>query len=132
MDLEKVLSSALGGRGGSQSAIISALTPALGSLLAGGGLAKLLQGFQAKGLSRQADSWVSKGENKPISASDVHEVLGKEQIADFARQANISESEAAEALATVLPAAVDHVTPEGSIPASLEFDTAVAELDQGR
>jgi hypothetical protein len=96
------------------------LIPVITELLAGGGLSKLLEAFKAKGMSAQADSWVGTGENQPISAADVKEVVGQEKIAEVAKQANISEDQAADVLAQAIPAAVDHVTPEGDVPDNFE------------
>lgn len=61
------------------------------SLLASGGLSKLLEAFKAKGMGAQADSWVGTGENQPVSAADVKEVLGQEKIAEVAKQAKVDE-----------------------------------------
>jgi uncharacterized protein YidB (DUF937 family) len=114
-----------GGGGGGTGALIAALAPAVGSLLAGGGLSKILSGFQAKGFSSQADSWVSGGENKPISPTDVKQVLEPQEIAQVAQQANISEDQAAEVLAQAIPAAVDKATPDGTVPNPEEVDAAL-------
>ena len=68
-------SGAAGGMGG----LLTSLLPVLGGMLASGGLQKVLAGFQANGLSAQADSWVGTGENEPISAADVRKVVGDEE-----------------------------------------------------
>jgi uncharacterized protein YidB (DUF937 family) len=117
-----------GGGGGGQSALIGALAPALIGLLSGGGLSKILQGFEAKGFSSQADSWVSTGENQPISGADVKTVLDQGQIAEVAQQAGITEDQAADVLAEAIPVAVDRATPDGTVPDDAAVD---AEL-QGR
>lgn len=127
--LDEVLGGVLGksaargaGAGTGQSAALNALIPMVVSLLAGGGLSKLLQAFKAKGMGAQADSWVGTGQNQPISAADVKEVVGQEKIAEVAKQANISEDQAADVLAEAIPAAVDHVTPEGDVPDTSKVD----------
>jgi uncharacterized protein YidB (DUF937 family) len=125
--LDEVLDGVLGqsgarGAGGGQSAALNMLIPVITGLLAGGGLSKLLEAFKAKGMSAQADSWVGTGENQPISAADVKEVVGQEKIAEVAKQANISEDQAADVLAQAIPPAVDHVTPEGDVPDTSKVD----------
>ena len=115
----------LGGSGGGQSALIAALAPALMGLLANGGLSKILQGFQAKGFSSQADSWVSTGQNQPISGADVQQVVDRGELAQVAQQAGISEEQAADVLAEAIPAAVDRVTPEGNVPDDDAIDAAL-------
>jgi uncharacterized protein YidB (DUF937 family) len=126
--LEGVLGkSGAGGSGGGQSAALGALVPVITGLLAGGGLSKLLQGFKEKGLGEQADSWVTKGDNKPISGADVQKVVGQEKISQVAKEANISKDQAADVLAQAIPAAVDHVTPDGEVP---ETSAVEAKLQQ--
>jgi uncharacterized protein YidB (DUF937 family) len=132
MSLDQVLGGLLGksGAGGSggQAGAVAALIPVISSLLAGGGLEKLMQGFKQNGLEEQANSWVGKGENKPISGGDVQKVLGQEKVAEVAKQANISEDQAADVLAQAIPAAVNHVTPEGSIPDAPSLDSQLKQV----
>ena len=85
-------------------------------MLADGGLQKVLSGFDANGLAAQAGSWVGIGENEPISGADVRKVVGDEQLAEIAGELGVSEDEAAAAVAQVLPAVVDAVSPEGHLP----------------
>ena len=84
-------------------------------MLAGGGLQQVLSGFQANGLSAQTDSWIGTGANKPISGEDVRKVVGDEELAKIAAQLGVSEDEAADAVAQVLPTVVDRVSPEGTL-----------------
>jgi uncharacterized protein YidB (DUF937 family) len=102
-----------GGLGG----LLTALVPAVGGMLAGGGLKSVLAGFEANGLGTQAASWVGKGANEPISAADVEKVVGYEQLAGIASELGVSEAEAAEGVAQMLPAVVDRLTPDGVVPA---------------
>ena len=118
--------SASGGMGG----LLTALLPMVGSMLAGGGLQKVLSGFQANGLASQADSWVGTGENAPISGADVRKVVGGEQIAQIAARLGVSEDEAADAVAQVLPTIVDKVSPEGHLAPDSELDAAFGALEQ--
>ncbi len=117
--------SAQSGMGG----LLTALLPMIGGLLAGGGLQKVLAGFQANGLAAQTDSWVGTGENAPISGADVREVVGDEQIAQIAAQLGVSEDEAADAVAQVLPTIVDKVSPEGHLAPDSELDAAFGALE---
>ena len=45
-----------------------------------GGLSGLLQQFHDKGLGSLVSSWVSTGQNLPISADQIQHVLGSEQV----------------------------------------------------
>ncbi len=118
-------SGAAGGMGG----LLTSLLPVLGGMLASGGLQKVLAGFQANGLSAQADSWVGTGENEPISAADVRKVVGDEELARIAGELGVSEDEAAAAVAEVLPTVVDKVSPDGKLPPASELDSAFGALE---
>ena len=113
-----------GGMGG----LLTALLPMVGGMLAGGGLQKMLSGFQANGLEAEADSWIGTGENVPISGADVRKVVGDDQIAQIAAQLGVSEDEAADAVAQVLPTVVDRVSPDGHLAPAGELDAAFGAL----
>jgi uncharacterized protein YidB (DUF937 family) len=116
------LSGGGGARAGGMGGLLTALVPAVGGLLAGGGLKNVLAGFEANGLGAQAASWVGTGANAPISGADVEKVVGHEQLAGIAGKLGVSESDAAAAVAQVLPAVVDRVTPDGTVPPDDEVD----------
>lgn len=118
-----------GGMPGGMGGLLTALLPMLGGMLAGGGLQKVLSGFQANGLAAQADSWVGTGENAPISGADVRRVVGDDQIAQIAAGLGVSEDEAAAAVAQVLPTVVDRVSPEGHLAPDSELDAAFGALE---
>lgn len=105
-----------GGGGGSMDAIVKMLLPALGGLLAGGGLSKILAGFQQKGMGGKAQSWVGTGPNEPVSGDEVRQALGHEELSNVASQLGLPEDQAAEVLAAALPDAVDQVTEDGQVP----------------
>ena len=94
-----------------------------GSLLgggAGGDAAGALQGlvgsFQQAGLGEVVASWIGRGENLPISAEQLQQVLGSEQVQALAAQFGIDPSQAASQLSALLPGLVDGLTPEGRLP----------------
>ena len=49
-----------------------------------GGVSGLVEKFQSGGLGEVVNSWVGSGENLPVSAEQVQQVLGNEQIAGLA------------------------------------------------
>ncbi len=55
-----------------------------------GGLSGLLQQFHDKGLGGLVTSWVGTGQNLPISADQLQQVLGSEQVKELAAKAGIS------------------------------------------
>jgi uncharacterized protein YidB (DUF937 family) len=115
----------LGGLGGGGGSPLAMLAPVVTGMLAGGGLSKLMSGMQAAGLEDKARSWISSETNKPISADEVKKVVDPKQIAQLATQADVSHDEAAGLIAQALPAAVNHVTPEGTVPDAATVDKAL-------
>jgi uncharacterized protein YidB (DUF937 family) len=79
-----------------------------------GGLAKL---FQNQGLGHIIAGWIGKGPNPPVTGSQLQQVLGSQHIADLAAKLGIDPQRAAAQLAAILPHAVDHLTPDGVLPA---------------
>jgi uncharacterized protein YidB (DUF937 family) len=81
-----------------------------------GGLSGLLQQFHDKGLGGLVTSWVSTGQNLPISADQIQHVLGSEQVKELAAKAGISPEVASSHLAEFLPMLIDKLTPNGQVP----------------
>lgn len=123
-----VIGGLAGGKGG--GGLMGALVPMIGGLLAGGGLNKLLSGFHANGLGSQADSWVGKGANEPVTAGQVSQVIGDDQIGQIAEKLGVSHDEAAKAIAEVLPQVVDTVSPDGQLPPEQDLNQAFDRLAQ--
>lgn len=127
-----------GGRGGGLAAgaqgsgMMRMLLPLVASLLMNGGLQKILGRLQASGRQEEASSWVATGENKPLDGAAVREALDDDELASIATQLGVSEDEAAEAVARVLPDVVDQATPGGELPADEELDEKFGRLHELR
>ena len=63
-----------------------------------------------------------------LVGEDGRRVADPAAIGRVAEQLGVSEDEAAEALAQVLPHAVDHVTPQGQVPDDNEVESALDQL----
>jgi uncharacterized protein YidB (DUF937 family) len=81
-----------------------------------GGLAGLVQKFQAGGLGDVVASWISTGQNLPVSADQIVNVLGDGRIQEIARTLGIEPDAVSGHLAQVLPQVVDKLTPNGTLP----------------
>ena len=108
-----LLDSILGGAGGEGSPI-SAITDLLGAQE--GGLGGLIGAFEQNGLGGLASSWIGKGDNLPISAEQIQNVLSSGMLADFAAKLGVDPQAAAGTLAQVLPQVIDKLTPDGQVP----------------
>jgi uncharacterized protein YidB (DUF937 family) len=108
------------------------LTESIGDLLGSGsaigGLGGLLETLQQKGLGDVGASWVSSGKNLPISAEQIQNVLGNEQVRAIAGKLGVEPEKAAQQLARYLPQIVDRLTPEGKVPDSASLQQAIGGL----
>src|SRR5512146_1047702 len=68
-----------------------------------GGLSSLVQQFTSKGLGNIVNSWVSTGQNLPITPDQLTRGLGGDQVQAIAAQAGISPEAAQSSLAQILP-----------------------------
>lgn len=84
-----------------------------------GGLAGLVQRFDRQGLGGVIGSWLGPGENLPISGPQLQAVLGEPRMAQAAQRLGLPPAAAASALAAVLPAVVDRLTPHGALEEKL-------------
>jgi uncharacterized protein YidB (DUF937 family) len=113
------------------SAAISLLNPKDPSVGGSGGLGGLIGAFEQAGLGQMMSQWVSTGPNPPISSGQVASVLGPEVLSQFAQKAGIGHGDAAAALASVLPGLVDHLTPNGQMPAANDLQNTLGSLLSG-
>ena len=81
-----------------------------------GGLQGVVSEFERNGLGPTIKSWVGTGPNDPVSPAQVHQVLGPDLLQQLSAKSGLSVQELAQRLSTVLPQAVDHLTPNGAIP----------------
>ena len=113
---------------GTDPGIASASSDAggLGGLLAGlrggagkgasGGLGELIESFKRSGQGEVADSWVQTGPNKEVEEPQLAEALGGDTIDQLATQTGLSRDELLSRLKSILPTAIDKLTPEGRLP----------------
>ena len=88
------------------------------SLLGGGDkmdIGGLMGSFKEKGLGDVAESWMGDGENAPVSAEQLKEVLGGEQVAAAAAKLGTDEGSLLDGLKDALPGLVDKSSSGGSL-----------------
>ena len=81
-----------------------------------GGLNAIVAKLQQAGLGDQVKSWIGNGQNLPITAEQLQQVLGSDTVKQLAARFNIPVDQLAKVLAQQLPAAVDHPSPDGKLP----------------
>jgi uncharacterized protein YidB (DUF937 family) len=107
-----------GGGGDGNAALLRAVMGMLGNDAPGGGLGALIAGFQRGGLGDVMSSWISTGQNQPISAEQLGRVLGPDTLSALTRQTDGQSSDVLTQLAHLLPQVIDQLTPHGHVPAS--------------
>jgi uncharacterized protein YidB (DUF937 family) len=83
-----------------------------------GGVAGLVETFERQGLGGVVNSWVGTGANQAVSPQQVQSALGDRKIEEIASKLGVSTQDASSHIAQWLPAVIDHLTPNGQVPAS--------------
>ena len=78
------------------------------------------------------NSWVSKGENLPISAEQIQSVLGGSSLGNIASQLGMNSEEASGSLASMLPQLIDSLTPNGEVPQGGDLMSQGMEMLKGK
>jgi uncharacterized protein YidB (DUF937 family) len=94
-----------------------------------GGLSALIEQFQRAGMGQQMNSWISTGQNLPISPEQLIQVFGQDQMQQMAARSGLYSIQLSGGLAEMLPQLIDQLTPGGQVPAS-GIDDALAELSK--
>jgi len=81
-----------------------------------GGISGLVAMFEQQGLGGVVQSWIGTGANQPISAEQLHQVLGNDSVIQLAQKFGINPQDLLQKLAQALPQAVDKMTPDGTVP----------------
>jgi len=125
--LDSVLSQVLGGMqgsnpagvpGGGNAALLQAVLGLLGNDAPGGGLGALVAGFQRHGLGDVISSWISTGQNQPITPDQLGRVLGADTLSALTQQTGTHSADLLGQLSQLLPQVIDQLTPHGQVPAS--------------
>ena len=130
--LDSLLSGLAGNSAGGQAAANPLLQIAMQMLAGGsqsGGLSSLIEQFQRAGMGPQLNSWISSGQNLPISPEQLLQVFGQGQMQQMAASSGMDVGQLSGGLADLLPQLIDQLTPGGQVPAT-GIDAALAELSR--
>jgi uncharacterized protein YidB (DUF937 family) len=126
-DLKSQVSSALGGAAGQHPGMLSHVIDMVNNP-ATGGLTGLVQAFESNGLGGVVSSWISTGANQPISPDQISKVLGPERIQMIATKLGVSPETVTTQLSNTLPALINHLTPNGTVPSGNALQQALDAL----
>ena len=113
--LDQMAGALAGGQSGGNGALLETVLQLVNDPRHGG-LEGLVRAFQQGGLGEIVNSWVSTGQNLPVSPEQVHSALGDASLQDIAAQLGMSPAQASGSLAELLPQVVDQLTPNGQLP----------------
>ena len=82
-----------------------------------GGIGGVVQKFEQSGLGGVAQSWLGGGVNQAVSPGQVQDTLGSGAVGQVAGQLGVSPDEAAGHISQFLPMILDHLSPNGQVPA---------------
>jgi len=79
-----------------------------------GGVSGIVAQLESQGLGATVKSWVGNGPNQPVTAQQLQGALGP-AIGELAAKFGMSPQDLSGKLASVLPQAIDKLTPQGRV-----------------
>jgi uncharacterized protein YidB (DUF937 family) len=125
--LDSILGSISNSNSGSGNPLLDAVMRLVNDP-AHGGLPGLVQSFQQRGLGGLVDSWVSTGQNLPISPDQLSHGLGRDKLGSLAQSLGMDQGELSSKLSELLPNVVDKLTPNGHVPDSGDLGSLLASV----
>jgi uncharacterized protein YidB (DUF937 family) len=80
-----------------------------------GGLQGVVNKLQQAGLDKQVASWLSNGQNIPVTKEQLRAAINDKQLQQIARSLGVPVDQALDVLTKYLPEAVDQASPNGQI-----------------
>ena len=80
-----------------------------------GGLQGVVNKLQQAGLDKQVASWLSNGQNIPVTKEQLRAAINDKELQQIARSLGVPVDQALDVLAKYLPEAVDQASPNGQI-----------------
>lgn len=97
-----------------------------------GGISGLQQMFEQKGLGGVVASWIGSGQNLPISADQIQNVLHSDALQQMAAKSGMDVGQLSSVISQLLPHAVDKLTPDGQVPESGALSQMMKGLAAGQ
>ncbi|GKX52558.1 YidB family protein [Budvicia aquatica] len=97
-----------------------------------GGISGLLDKFRQGGLADIVQSWISTGNNLPISSDQVQQVLSSDALQQLAAKLGIDSQMASGIVAQFLPEIVNKLSPDGQEPGNADMISAGLSMLKGK
>lgn len=130
MSILDALKGLAGGQGATSG---NAILDLIGGLIQqSGGVGGLVSSLQQGGLGNLVESWVGNGANQAVSGSQLGQALAGSaaghQVEAMAQKMGVNSSDVFSQLAQHLPDVINHLTPNGSVPAESGSGFDIGEL----
>jgi len=126
-ELVKGMAGKVLGGGGQQNPLLDIVMGLLSNPQTGG-LSGLVETFTKKGLGGAMSSWISTGQNLPVTGDQIQQALGQQQIQQYAQKLGSSSQDVSGGLASLLPEIIDKLTPDGKVPAQDSLQQTLSAL----
>lgn len=80
------------------------------------GIGPLVEQLKQAGLAEHVQSWISKGDNKPVDAQALGAALPADKLGQLAKQIGLPIDQLLPVLASALPTVIDALTPDEKVP----------------
>jgi uncharacterized protein YidB (DUF937 family) len=97
-----------------------------------GGLSGLEETFQHGGLGNIFSSWIASGQNLPVSAEQLQNVLHSGTLEQVAQKSGIDATQLTGLMSSLLPHLVDKLSPNGQLPDTSAFAQVLKGLVAGK
>lgn len=81
-----------------------------------GGIEGVIKKIQESPYNEKLQSWISTGSNTPITAEQIIQIFGNENVKMLAQKIGINPDILAQQIAQYLPPMIDKMTPNGQLP----------------
>jgi uncharacterized protein YidB (DUF937 family) len=122
MGVQDILSK-IGGQQGQEGGLAT-----IQKLFGGKGMQDIISHLSSNGLGQQVQSWIGRGANQSISATDIQRVVDPGTLRQTAQQQGMSPEELSRHVAQALPEVVDQATPDGQMPSKDPFSQGLGAL----
>lgn len=128
---DQVVGALAGNQGGGNNALLEAVLHLVNNPQTGG-LSGMIQSLQQGGLGEIVNSWVSTGQNLPVSGDQLGAVLGGSTLQGLAEKLGMSHEQVSGGLAAILPQVIDHLTPHGEVTQNSDLMAQGLDLLKGK
>lgn len=131
LDVGNILGAVLGGGNantGNSNMLVSLLPLVLGWIQRSGGLSQAFNQLNQAGLADAAGSWMGTGQNQSIGADIIGNLIGNNEIQQFAQTNGMNTQDVQNGLTQLLPEVLNQLTPQGGLQDENNANAEIGDL----